>query len=148
MHLINTKNDVERMKADICQRAVNTVERPRQIILQSMSAATLEASQSLPSYTSSQRTIQRKQKRENIALPNPRLVQEIEIPDKLKVTTRGENFLLWDTGEDDPQCLFVFCSETNIDTLEQKRHWFMDGTFKVAPELFMQLFTIRALVDN
>jgi len=24
----------------------------------------------------------------------------------------------------------------------------MDGTFKVAPELFMQLFTIHALVDN
>ena len=48
MCLINAKNDVERMKADIRQRAVNTVERPLQIILQSTSAATLEASHLIP----------------------------------------------------------------------------------------------------
>ena len=81
-------------------------------------------------------------------MPNPRSVQEIQIPDQLKVTTRGDSFLFWDSGKDDPQQLFVFCTDRNIDTLEQNAHWFMDGTFKVVPELFVQLFTIHAVVDN
>jgi len=144
----NAKNDAERVKADIRQRAVNTVERPRQIILQTTTGTSLEASQYLPAYSSLQRTVNRKRKRENLALPNLRSVQEIQIPDQLKVTTRGDSFLFWDSGEDDPQRLFVFCTDRNIDTVEQNAHWFMDGTFKVAPELFVQLFTIHALVDN
>jgi len=41
----NAKNDAERVKADIRQRAVNTVERPRQIILQTTTGTSLEASQ-------------------------------------------------------------------------------------------------------
>ena len=144
----NAKNDAERVKTDIRQRAVNTVERPRQTILQTTTGTSLEASQYLPGYSSLQRTVNRKRKRENLALPNLRSVQEIQIPDQLKVTTRGDSFLFWDSGEDDPQRLFVFCTDRNIDTLEQNAHWFMDGTFKVVPELFVQLFTIHAVVDN
>ena len=44
--------------------------------------------------------------------------------------------------------LFVFLTDRNIDTREQNAHLFMDGTFKVAPELFVQLFTIHALGDS
>jgi len=79
-------------------------------------------------------------------MPNPRSVHEIQIPDQLKVTTRGDSFLFWDSGEDDPQR--VFGTDRNIDRLEQNAHWFMVGTFKVSPELFVQLFTIHALVDS
>ena len=61
------KNDAERVKADIRQRAVNTVERPRQIILQTTTGIRLESSQYLPSYTSLQQTVNRKRKRENVA---------------------------------------------------------------------------------
>jgi len=39
----NAKNDVERVKADIRQRAVDTVEWPRQIILQTTTGTSLEA---------------------------------------------------------------------------------------------------------
>jgi len=44
----NAKNDAERVKTDIRQRAVNTVERPRQTILQTTTGTSLEASQYLP----------------------------------------------------------------------------------------------------
>ena len=59
-------------------------------------------------------------------MPNPRSVHEIKFPDQLKVTTCGDSFLFWDYGKDDPQRLFVFCTNRNIDTLEQNAHWFMD----------------------
>ena len=144
----NAKNDAECVKAAIQQRAVNMVEWPRQIILQTTTGSSLEASQYLPAYSSLQRTINGKRKRENLTIQNPHSVHEIQIPDQLKVTTRGDSFLFWDSGEDDPQRLFVFCTDRNIDTLEQNAHWFMDGTFKVSPELFVQLFTIHALVDS
>ena len=68
----NAKNDAECVKAAIRQRAVNTVERPRQIILQTTTGSSVEASQYLPAYSSLQRTINRKRKRENLAMPNPR----------------------------------------------------------------------------
>ena len=88
----NAKNDAECVKAAIWQRAVNTVERPRQIILQTTTGTSLEASQYLPPYSSLQRTVNKKRKRENVAMPNPRSVHEIQIPDQLKVTTRGDSF--------------------------------------------------------
>jgi len=88
----NAKNDAECVKAAIRQRAMNTVERPRQIILQTTTGTSLEASQYLPPYSSLQRTVNKKRKRENVAMPNPRSVHEIQIPDQLKVTTRGDSF--------------------------------------------------------
>ena len=42
----------------------------------------------------------------------------------------------------------MFGSHENLDALQIHSHWFIDGTFKVAPELFMQVFTIHGLVDN
>ncbi|VDP12476.1 unnamed protein product [Soboliphyme baturini] len=35
----------------------------------------------------------------------------------------------------------------NLDHLQEHSHWFIDGTFKVAPALFFQIFFIHALVD-
>jgi hypothetical protein len=42
----------------------------------------------------------------------------------------------------------MFGTQANLDILEQHRHWFIDGTFKVSPQLFLQVFTIHALVDK
>nr|XP_033788082.1 uncharacterized protein LOC117354520 isoform X1 [Geotrypetes seraphini] len=144
----NAKIAAEKMMADIRQLAVNTVEKPRQIIHGTTTGSSLEAAKLLPSYTSIQRTIQRKRKRGNMSMGNPRSVQEILIPDHLKVTMRGEHFLLWDSGESDENRIFIFSTQANINILEQNGHWFMDGTFKVAPELIVQMFTIHAFVDH
>ena len=36
----------------------------------------------------------------------------------------------------------------NLNILEEHKDWFIDGTFKVAPAEFLQVFTIHALVDR
>ncbi|KAL3847168.1 hypothetical protein ACJMK2_018094 [Sinanodonta woodiana] len=36
----------------------------------------------------------------------------------------------------------------NINSLQQNEHWLVDGTFRVAPVIFYQVFTIHALIDN
>jgi len=113
----NAKNDAEKIKVEMCHRAVTTVEQPRQIIQHCTTGASLESCQSLPSYTSLRRTIQRKRKRDNQDFPNPRSVADIQLPDTLKVTTRGDNFILWDSGDDDPSRLFMFGTQANLTTL-------------------------------
>ncbi|BFZ03225.1 hypothetical protein BsWGS_06264 [Bradybaena similaris] len=44
--------------------------------------------------------------------------------------------------------MFMFGTAANLQLLQQHSHWFMDGTFKVAPSVFLQVFTVHALIDN
>ncbi|KAB0796844.1 hypothetical protein PPYR_10905 [Photinus pyralis] len=129
-------------------RAANCVENPRQIIQHCSNGLALGASVHLPTYTASQRAIERVRKRAEQPYPNPTAVADITIPTALQTTSRNANFLLWDSGAEDPNRIFMFGTEQNLNILEQHRHWFVDGTFKVAPELFLQVFTIHALVEN
>jgi hypothetical protein len=149
MHAPDTaKNESEKIKATIRERAENGVEKPRQIIVNSTAGVSLEAAHLLPSYSASQRTVERKRKRPDVNNPRPHSVKDIILPDTMKVTTRSENFLLWDSGDQDTNRMFMFGTAANLQLLEQYPHWFMDGTFKVAPEIFLQVFTIHALIDN
>ena len=72
------------------------------------------------------------------------------IPQQFQVTHSDEPFLLYDStsGIDTSNRILIYSTETNLRALTTTGHWFADGTFKVAPELFYQVFTIHALVDN
>ncbi|CAG4985916.1 unnamed protein product [Parnassius apollo] len=91
---------------------------------------------------------ERIRQRREVSCPNPGSVADINIPVALQVTSRNLNFLLWDSGQNDPHRIFMFGTKENLEVLEEHRHWHVDGTFKVAPQLFLQIFTIHALVDN
>ena len=38
----------------------------------------------------------------------------------------------------------VFATEDGLRNLSRSQHWFIDGTFKLAPKTFDQIFIIRA----
>ncbi|CAG4997174.1 unnamed protein product [Parnassius apollo] len=138
------KKSVSNMK----RRAADTLEKPRQLIQGSTRGINLEASVHLPSYNASQRTVERIRQRREVSCPNPGSVADINIPVALQVTSRNLNFLLWDSGQNDLHRIFMFGTKENFEVLEEHRHWHVDGTFKVAPQLFLQVFTIHELVDN
>ena len=46
--------------------------------------------------------IQRKQKSDNVPIPNPGTLREINVPEELRRTLRGNVFLIHDSGPDDP----------------------------------------------
>jgi hypothetical protein len=142
------QNEAAKSVAEMRRRAAEGLEKPRQIIQHCTGGISLEAARQLPTYTASQRTIERKRKRTQQPYLNPTTVAEIIIPDALRNTLRNAAFVLWDSGEDDVNRILMFGTEENLDILEQHRHWFMDGTFKVAPEMFFQVFSIHALVDK
>ena len=58
---------------------------------------------------------------------------------------KAERFLLFDskTVEDDGDRVIVFATEQGLRQLSSAELYLMDGTFKVAPRLFLQLYVIR-----
>lgn len=77
---------------------------------------------------------------------NPTTLEDFEnIPEEYQRTSKGENFVLYDSY-DDPDWqggrIVVFSTSENIRRLFQCRYWFTDGTFKLSPLIFLQIFTI------
>ncbi len=139
------------VKMSICtvrQRATTSRDTPRLLIQQSQTTLSQEAVAVLPKYKSVQKMIQRKRKIHGEPVPNPRTVAEIDVPHMLQITLRGENFLLHDSGADDPDRFFIFGTDENLNILARNGNWFADGTFKIAPHLFYQLTTIHALQNG
>ena len=59
----------------------------------------------------------------------------------------GENFKLFDSGLENPgNRIMIFGTEANLERFERHRLWHVDGTFKSAPGLFYQVFTIHGNV--
>ena len=103
---------------------------PQRIIDETRLSIDLDDGTTLPNYFSSQRTIQRKSKKNDIALPSRRSPSYIEITDELKITNGGVRFLLYDNGDNDHR-LIILSSVDDLDLLSNSDHWHCDGTFKV-----------------
>ena len=101
----------------------------------------------LPSLHHMRRTI-RSQRTINENLPPiPATMVVIPVlPQTYQTTSIGEQFLLFDSGVGDAERLFILGSPQATQLLTQSTHWFCDGTFKVVPELFYQMYTIHAEV--
>ena len=132
----------------IKRRAIDTDETAQQIISTAVTNCSEAAAAQLPPLCHIRRGIRRVKKDAGNPIPIPQNLQTMEIPEEYTVTHRDEPFLLYDSGIDSPARILVFSTETNLRALTTTGHWFADGTFKTAPELFYQIYTIHALVDN
>ncbi|KRZ53696.1 hypothetical protein T02_3509 [Trichinella nativa] len=72
-------------------------------------------------------------------LPNHR--RDLQIPVPFKTTKSGDDFLLWQCAS---RHIMIFATGYNIRLLAAMRTWGMDGTFKIVPHWYEQLFTIHA----
>ena len=102
------------------------------------------AAVNLPSVTTLARNIRAARQERNVP-PNPQTRMEIpELPEEYQVTSGGEQFLAFDSGVGDDQRMFIFASPQGLQALGNSEHWFADGTFKVCPEVFYQVYTVHA----
>ena len=53
-----------------------------------------------------------------------------QLPEELRKTDRGEDFLLYEDKK-----LIIFTTNSNLSALKESKHWFADGTFKVSYQL-------------
>ena len=69
--------------------------------------------------------------------------KKYEVPDVFK------DFLIYEFGTEDPKSILIFRQQTLLEMFETTQHlWLADGTFKVCPEFFFELFTIHTLING
>ena len=92
---------------------------------------------SLPKKENLIRTACRKRQRENrIDAPTP-IDRHFDIPEEFKT------FLLKDSGKDDSERILMFGDTTMKNSLNFSKTWLLDGTFKLSPDNFYQIYTIH-----
>jgi len=116
-------------KSNISSGATSSHDPPRRIIHQAFLSVYKKDGSAVPNYSSAQRTIERKRKKEYLPLPRPTSFNDILIPDELKVTNGGDRFLLYDNQDPDHR-MIILSSDDNLDCLSNSENWHSDGTFK------------------
>ena len=69
-----------------------------------------------------------------------RTIRDITLPGEWSKTAAGDNFVV---HKDDT--ILILSTDANLEVLGQSSVIFMDGTFKAAPRIFSQLFTLHGV---
>ena len=64
------------------------------------------------------------------------------------MSIKGEQFLLYDSEINETNRLLVFGTRKMLTILRDSSSWYADGTFKVVPSQFFQLYTIHCEKDG
>ncbi|XP_068234292.1 uncharacterized protein [Palaemon carinicauda] len=78
---------------------------------------------------------------------NPVSLLELSIPPKYRITHPHQQFLLFD-NDDGSDRIIIFSTRKNLQVLSSASYWYADGTFKITPPLFHQLYSIHGNVND
>lgn len=94
-----------------------------------------------------QRMIQRVRRSNSMAnsTPAPQTLANISIPRDLEVIN-DQPFVLHDSGRNDSERFFIFGTARSLSWLFTHRNLAADGTFKVVPRIYYQLFTVHVML--
>lgn len=145
------KAEYERVKSNMLREAEDTTHPPRRLLQNNIVGLSAEGAARVGSGTNLKQAIRRKRKRDEEFPREPRAAHDLIIPERFRITDAGQNFILYDSkdenGSDDEEenedRLIILGTEDSLDRLRSNRHWFGDGTFKVSPTIFVQLFTLH-----
>ena len=128
---------------EVRYRASQTQETTRQILAAATTNVNPAAAAKLPSECSLKQTIQCQRNIHNNIDPQPADLHVLQFPEQYLSLANGTRFLIHDSGPGDDR-IIIFSTAENLVLLVQSREWFADGTFKVTPQPFHQLYTIHA----
>ena len=77
---------------------------------------------------------------------NPQTSTYLILPIEYTITNRGETFLYHDSYDENH--FLIFTTRQNLQLLKESKNWFSDGTFKIVPSIFQQLYTIHGLKND
>ncbi|XP_044578895.1 uncharacterized protein LOC123261369 [Cotesia glomerata] len=132
------------VKGEIVKKAQKSDAKPATVITRALRGVMSPTVALLPQLSSMSRTVNRIRAKEN---PQPIAAasrQELVLTDDLKITHKGEQFLLHDSGGFRKRYL-MFSTEKNLGVLSKCSQWLSDGTFSVVPNIFAQLYTIHGI---
>lgn len=141
------KIEADRIVTKIKKRAVETMESTCQVINECSQNANFACQGALPNQKSLKKLIRRKRNEINLAPANPTTLTELVIPECYKLYEsepgNSENFLLGDSGPGSERIL-IFGRQRNLQMVLTCDDFYMDGTFKIAPNMFSQIYVILA----
>ncbi|XP_072166773.1 uncharacterized protein [Diadema setosum] len=142
---------VERAQSNINQRAATELAPVPSIYRDEHVNLLLDNNQaaaaSLPPFRSLASSAYRSRKKH--LPPLPRELADLQLVAPWSQTATGDQFVLFDqTLPDNRNRIICFCSEEDLHQLCATNTLYMDGTFGMAPPLFMQLYTIHGFVHG
>ena len=136
--------EVVKVKSGIKRLAENSIHPSQQILAEETAGISEGAAINLPSINTLRRNI-RSIRQENDIPPLPINIGAIlVIPQEYQTTVNREQFLVYDSGVGDIERILIFASPQAIQVLTESEYWYADGTFKVCPAVFYQLYTVQA----
>ena len=139
---------VSKVKAGIKRRTEETEETTQQILGTELRNISDGVAANLPSLETLRRNVSHSRQDRNMP-PTPANREDIpDLPSAYRTTTNGDPFLVYDSGVEDEERIFLFASQDALQFLADSEHWYADGTFKVCPEISFQLYTIHGQRDG
>ncbi|KAL3070881.1 hypothetical protein niasHT_039143 [Heterodera trifolii] len=131
-------------------RTNNTRDVPRTVVNECLAGASNEVIANLPKIATLEQAISRKRKRQGVQLNIPHTLADVFFPEELRYTRThlAENYVLADTGAEDQQRIILLGSATDVERLTRCDTWLADGTFRCAPEIIFQVYSIHGLYRN
>ncbi|CAF3355050.1 unnamed protein product [Rotaria sp. Silwood1] len=84
-------------------------------------------------------------RRSSVLPPIPKTLEDIIIPDDLKFLENGDPFLIFDNPA--PNRIITLCSPQALIELSKCFYWLADGTFRSAPQKFVQSYSIHGRTE-
>uniref|UniRef100_A0A914ELF6 MULE transposase domain-containing protein n=1 Tax=Acrobeloides nanus TaxID=290746 RepID=A0A914ELF6_9BILA len=109
---------------------------PRQAIRSGLIGTSNAVKKKLPTRRNLTKDINRWRQNTGIVIPEPTSLAEIEIEPGELVNSNGEEFFYGSTDTNDPNRIFIFATQKNLEILSHCSTWMADGTCKSAPKLF------------
>ncbi|XP_072157114.1 LOW QUALITY PROTEIN: uncharacterized protein [Bemisia tabaci] len=119
--------------------------RPSDVIRTGIGNVEEEVSVKLPEENHLKRMVTRRQNKERPRLPGPNTVN-FEITAPYDRTRSDQLFLLYDSGREGANRTLIFSTSENLRILAASDTLLTDGTFKVVPRQFLQLYTLHGVI--
>ena len=133
------KCETIKIKESIRRRARDSLDNPREIVSEEVQNVSETVAVNLPSLNHLGRYCH----------PNGVVREALpQLPPEYQVTSAGERSLIHDSGIGDEKRILIFGSPDTLQLLRESPYWFGDGTFKVCPIIFSQVYTLHGLVQD
>ena len=141
---IHSVREVIEARTKMNTTAKQTVRTTHDIVADGVAKLSDHGITSLPSLQNLKRTVQRI--RQNpFSLPAAR--DSLVIDPLFIKTNRNRTFLKFDSGSID-QRILIFSTNKQLKMLQNANYIYLEGTFKVVPELYFQLYTVHVTYLN
>ena len=141
-----TAVEVTKCRAVIAERATNSSDSPNTIYTEEVTKLSFPAKAAMLSSETIRRGIARLRAR---MMPvEPTSLAELVIQAPWTELGDGQKFLFYDDADGDDGRILAFATDANLRRLSRASRWYMDGTYAVAPQLFLQLYVIHVAVGE